>query len=161
MLTCRNATPTLHRTRLLHAETLSASDAISLHSNSIIRALHFTRVLPPSRRVVSTKAESHLRIILRKVMARQHLHYVPPPSVGHEIGVMFGFLGMHVSLRLDDTKSRLGCLYVLTMPAFMVVCSLIYGIMWQKGNKRSQLKEAARIEKLRASGLLRGEKDRE
>jgi hypothetical protein len=42
----------------------------------------------------------------------------------------------------------------------MILCSLIYGIMWQKGNKRSQLKEAVRIEKLRASGLLRGEHER-
>jgi hypothetical protein len=42
----------------------------------------------------------------------------------------------------------------------MILCSLIYGIMWQKGNKRSQLKEAARIEKLRASGLLRREQER-
>jgi hypothetical protein len=43
----------------------------------------------------------------------------------------------------------------------MIFCSLIYGIMWQKGNKRNQLKEAARIEKLRSSGLLRREKERE
>jgi len=45
--------------------------------------------------------------------------------------------------------------------AFMIVCSLVYGVVWQKGNKRSQLKEAARIEKLRASGLLRGKQERD
>jgi len=31
-------------------------------------------------------------------MARQHSDYLPPPSVGHEIGVMFGFIGMYIQL---------------------------------------------------------------
>jgi hypothetical protein len=26
-------------------------------------------------------------------MVREHSNYIPPPSVGHEIGVMFGFIG--------------------------------------------------------------------
>jgi len=56
--------------------------------------------------------------------------YVPPPSIGHEIGVIFGFI------------------------AFMLLCMITYGFVWQVGNKRSQLKEAKRIEALRASGLL-------
>lgn len=42
----------------------------------------------------------------------------------------------------------------------MLVCSIVYGFVWQIGNKRSQKKEADRIEKLRSSGLLRGEKER-
>ncbi|KAF2681558.1 hypothetical protein K458DRAFT_391940 [Lentithecium fluviatile CBS 122367] len=67
-------------------------------------------------------------------MARQS-EYKPPPSIGHEMGVMFGFI------------------------VFMLVCSLIYGVVWQNGNKGSQLKETARIEKLRASGLLRRDAD--
>jgi len=57
--------------------------------------------------------------------------YIPPPSVGHEIGVIFGFI------------------------AFMLLCMIAYGFIWQIGNKRSQRKEAERIEALRASGLLR------
>ncbi|XTI87559.1 hypothetical protein V2W45_1211672, partial [Cenococcum geophilum] len=56
--------------------------------------------------------------------------YVPPPSVGHEIGVIFGFI------------------------TFMLLCMIAYGFIWQIGNKRSQNKEAERIEALRASGLL-------
>ncbi|KAF2112963.1 hypothetical protein BDV96DRAFT_648585 [Lophiotrema nucula] len=61
--------------------------------------------------------------------------YTPPPSVGHEIGVMFGFLG------------------------FMALCMIAYGVAWNISNKKIQKKEADRIEKLKASGLLRGEKD--
>ncbi|OCK80726.1 hypothetical protein K432DRAFT_425536 [Lepidopterella palustris CBS 459.81] len=57
--------------------------------------------------------------------------YIPPPSTGHEIGVMFGFIG------------------------FMLLCTLAYGFVWQISNKRSQQKEADRIDALRASGLLR------
>ncbi|KAF2190040.1 hypothetical protein K469DRAFT_699615 [Zopfia rhizophila CBS 207.26] len=60
--------------------------------------------------------------------------YIGPPSTGHEIGIMFGFL------------------------AFMVICMLLYGVIWQVGNKRSQKKEADRIQQLRASGLLKDEK---
>lgn len=44
---------------------------------------------------------------------------------------------------------------------FMIICCLVYGVFWQKANTRCQAKEAARIERLRASGLLRGEKERE
>jgi hypothetical protein len=36
----------------------------------------------------------------------------------------------------------------------MLLCMITYGFVWQVGNKRSQLKEAKRIEALRASGLL-------
>jgi len=39
----------------------------------------------------------------------------------------------------------------------MLLCMIAYGFIWQMGNKRSQHKEAERIEALRASGLL-GEK---
>ncbi|ORY03237.1 hypothetical protein BCR34DRAFT_617850 [Clohesyomyces aquaticus] len=67
-------------------------------------------------------------------MAEAKKEYVAPPSVGHEIGVMFGFLG------------------------FMLLAMLIYGFVWQAGNKRSQKKEADRVAKLRASGLLREDK---
>ncbi|KAF2736030.1 hypothetical protein EJ04DRAFT_562799 [Polyplosphaeria fusca] len=67
-------------------------------------------------------------------MAQEH-PYRPPPSVGHEIGVMFGFIG------------------------FMLLCMVAYGVAWNIGNKKSQKKEADRIEKLRASGLLRREKE--
>ncbi|KAF2466160.1 uncharacterized protein BDR25DRAFT_306329 [Lindgomyces ingoldianus] len=69
-------------------------------------------------------------------MAKEPLtSYVAPPSTGHEIGVIFGFIG------------------------FMVLCMITYGFVWQIGNKRSQKKEADRIAKLRASGLMRGEKE--
>ncbi|KAF2259262.1 hypothetical protein CC78DRAFT_537198 [Lojkania enalia] len=68
-------------------------------------------------------------------MAEDSKTYVPPPSVGHEIGVLFGFLG------------------------FMLVCMVIYGVVWTIGNKRSQRREAERVERLKASGLLRGEKE--
>ncbi|PSN65935.1 hypothetical protein BS50DRAFT_574424, partial [Corynespora cassiicola Philippines] len=61
--------------------------------------------------------------------------YHPPPSVGHEMGVMFGFIG------------------------FMLLCSVVYVAVWQTANKRSQRREAERIERLRASGLLRREKE--
>ncbi|KAF2806532.1 uncharacterized protein BDZ99DRAFT_466102 [Mytilinidion resinicola] len=57
--------------------------------------------------------------------------YIAPPSVGHEIGVMFGFI------------------------AFMLLCMVAYGFAWNHGNRISQRKEAERIDALRASGLLR------
>ncbi|GAB7347203.1 hypothetical protein MBLNU459_g3310t1 [Dothideomycetes sp. NU459] len=57
--------------------------------------------------------------------------YVPPPSVGHEIGVMFGFIGA------------------------MALSMALYGVAWNIGNKRSARKEAERIENLKASGWLK------
>jgi hypothetical protein len=36
----------------------------------------------------------------------------------------------------------------------MLLCMIAYGFIWQIGNKRSQHKEAERIEALHASGLL-------
>ncbi|KAK4984582.1 hypothetical protein LTR66_008452 [Elasticomyces elasticus] len=66
-------------------------------------------------------------------MAAQTGSYVPPPSVGHEIGVMFGFL------------------------AVMALAMVAYGIAWQIGNRRSAREESERVEALRASGFL-GEK---
>ncbi|KAF2011346.1 hypothetical protein BU24DRAFT_466062 [Aaosphaeria arxii CBS 175.79] len=65
--------------------------------------------------------------------------YHPPPSVGHEVGVIFGFIG------------------------FMLLCITLYGLGWQVANRRSQANERARIERLRSSGLLEhaGEKDGE
>ncbi|KAL1628084.1 hypothetical protein SLS56_006014 [Neofusicoccum ribis] len=60
--------------------------------------------------------------------------YVPMPSLGHELGIMFGFL------------------------ALMVVCMAAYGVVWQVGNRRSLRKEQERIAALRASGHLKSEK---
>lgn len=60
--------------------------------------------------------------------------FVPMPSLGHELGVMFGFFGL------------------------MAICMTAYGIAWQFGNKRSQRKEAERVEQLRNAGLLKEEK---
>ena len=41
---------------------------------------------------------------------------------------------------------------------FMMLCMVTYGFIWQAGNKRSQKREAERVERLRAGGWLRGEK---
>ncbi|KAB2576459.1 hypothetical protein BFW01_g10490 [Lasiodiplodia theobromae] len=60
--------------------------------------------------------------------------YVPMPSLGHELGILFGFL------------------------ALMLVCMLSYGVMWQVGNRRSLRKEEERIAALRAAGHLKDEK---
>jgi len=57
--------------------------------------------------------------------------HVPPPSLGHEFGIMFGFL------------------------AIMAISMALYGIAWQVGNKRSTRKEQERIEALKASGWLK------
>ncbi|GAB7345670.1 hypothetical protein MBLNU457_3954t1 [Dothideomycetes sp. NU457] len=64
-------------------------------------------------------------------MSAPNVAYVPPPSVGHELGVMFGFIGA------------------------MLVSMGLYAIAWQLGNKRSARKEAERIEALKASGWLK------
>jgi hypothetical protein len=37
-------------------------------------------------------------------MVREHSNYIPPPSVGHEIGVMFGFIGTYPILFLKKSK---------------------------------------------------------
>ncbi|PNS19206.1 hypothetical protein CAC42_2383 [Sphaceloma murrayae] len=62
--------------------------------------------------------------------------YVAEPSIGHEMGVMFGFIGA------------------------MVLSMILYGVAWQMGNKRSARKEAERIDALRASGWLKEKEDR-
>ncbi|KAK8172089.1 hypothetical protein BKA80DRAFT_306702 [Phyllosticta citrichinensis] len=58
------------------------------------------------------------------------LCYVPAPSTRHELGILFGFLGL------------------------MIVCMSVYGLAWNFGNRRSLQKEADRIAALRASGHL-------
>ncbi|KAI9816890.1 MAG: hypothetical protein M1827_001535 [Pycnora praestabilis] len=58
--------------------------------------------------------------------------YVPPPSVGHEIGVMFGFIGA------------------------MILAMVLYGFVWQMGQKRSAKKEEERKRALAEKGY--GEK---
>ncbi|KAI9825000.1 MAG: hypothetical protein M1819_000629 [Sarea resinae] len=55
--------------------------------------------------------------------------YVPPPSVGHEIGVMFGFIG-----------------------AFLLA-TICYFITWTFGLKRSARIERERREKLASQGI--------
>ncbi|MCJ1339708.1 hypothetical protein MMC09_004998 [Bachmanniomyces sp. S44760] len=62
--------------------------------------------------------------------------YVPPPSVGHEIGVMFGFMGA------------------------MLLAMLLYLMLWKAGQKRSQKKEDQRRAVLEQKGIPgMGEKD--
>ncbi|KAK5133302.1 hypothetical protein LTR08_007827 [Meristemomyces frigidus] len=56
--------------------------------------------------------------------------YVPPPSIGHELGIMFGFLGA------------------------MALCMIAYSFAWRHGNKVGQKREAERIEAVKASGWL-------
>ncbi|KAF2238787.1 hypothetical protein EV356DRAFT_504099 [Viridothelium virens] len=56
--------------------------------------------------------------------------YAPPPSVGHEIGIMFGFVGA------------------------MLLSMVLYTLAWQVGNKRSAQREATRVQELRKAGYL-------
>ncbi|KAI9709452.1 MAG: hypothetical protein M1820_003212 [Bogoriella megaspora] len=56
--------------------------------------------------------------------------YVPAPSIGHELGIMFGFI------------------------AAMLLSMFLYTIIWQMGNKRSVRKEAERVEALRKAGYM-------
>ncbi|GAM88965.1 hypothetical protein ANO11243_069990 [Dothideomycetidae sp. 11243] len=65
-----------------------------------------------------------------------NIGYVPPPSTGHEIGVMFGWMGA------------------------MAVSMVLYGVAWNMGNKRSRQKEIERVEALRASGWLKEKEER-
>ncbi|KAK7530730.1 uncharacterized protein J3D65DRAFT_639357 [Phyllosticta citribraziliensis] len=58
------------------------------------------------------------------------LCYVPAPSTRHELGILFGFLGL------------------------MIVCMSVYAVAWNVGNRRSLQKEADRVAALRASGHL-------
>jgi len=53
-------------------------------------------------------------------------NYVPPPSVGHEIGVMFGFIGV------------------------FIVAMVVYGVLFQMYNKRGQKKEIERVRLVRS-----------
>ncbi|KZF26519.1 hypothetical protein L228DRAFT_264905 [Xylona heveae TC161] len=55
--------------------------------------------------------------------------YVPPPSVGHEIGVMFGFLGA------------------------MALSMGLYAVVWNMGQKRSAAKELERRKLLTEKGI--------
>ncbi|KAK8189147.1 hypothetical protein HDK77DRAFT_266077 [Phyllosticta capitalensis] len=56
--------------------------------------------------------------------------FVPAPSTRHEIGILFGFLGL------------------------MIVCMSVYAVAWNIGNRRSLQREADRVAALRASGHL-------
>ncbi|KAJ9667821.1 hypothetical protein H2201_002007 [Coniosporium apollinis] len=60
--------------------------------------------------------------------------YVPPPSIGHEIGVMCGGIGA------------------------MVIGAALFYLWWTMNLKREAKKEQERIEGLRARGLLGEEK---
>jgi len=60
--------------------------------------------------------------------------YTPPPSVGHEIGVMFGFIG-----------------------AFIVAMAL-YTVFWQVTNRREQRREAEKLRSRQELGVGTGEK---
>ncbi|KAF2453245.1 hypothetical protein BDY21DRAFT_375040 [Lineolata rhizophorae] len=51
--------------------------------------------------------------------------YVPIPSVGHELGVMFGFVGV------------------------FVVATIIYGFVWTAVNKRGLCREEERVAGMR------------
>ncbi|KAF2156698.1 hypothetical protein K461DRAFT_272772 [Myriangium duriaei CBS 260.36] len=69
-------------------------------------------------------------------MSTTNIKFVPEPSVGHEIGIMFGFIGA------------------------MILSMALYGVAWNIGNKRSAQKEIERIEALRASGWLKEKEER-
>ncbi|KAL1302379.1 hypothetical protein AAFC00_002782 [Neodothiora populina] len=60
----------------------------------------------------------------------EEITYMPPPSIGHEMGIMWGFI------------------------ATMLLTTLLYGLAWQIGNKRSARIEAERVAALKASGWL-------
>ncbi|KAL1634481.1 hypothetical protein SLS58_010634 [Diplodia intermedia] len=57
--------------------------------------------------------------------------YVPPPSIGHEIGVMFGGIGA------------------------MILGMLLFLAWWQIHLKHEETKERQRVEDLRQRGLLK------
>ncbi|KKY26394.1 hypothetical protein UCDDS831_g01469 [Diplodia seriata] len=57
--------------------------------------------------------------------------YVPPPSIGHEIGVMFGGIGV------------------------MILGMLLFLAWWQMYLKHEETKERQRVEDLRQRGLLK------
>jgi len=62
--------------------------------------------------------------------------YVPPPSIGHELGVMFGFMGI------------------------FLIAMTVYYFVWQARNKKSLREERERIAAVRQkeAGLGGGEK---
>lgn len=90
----------------------------------------------------------------------KRLCYVPMPSLGHELGILFGFIGTCSMVdnlggpRLSLCRSSRAD----NVTALMLVCMLAYGFAWQIGNRRSLRKEEERIAALRASGHLRDEK---
>ncbi|KAF2104937.1 hypothetical protein NA57DRAFT_71136 [Rhizodiscina lignyota] len=57
--------------------------------------------------------------------------YVPPPSTGHEIGVMFGFIGA------------------------MILSMVLYGVVWQRVTKRNAEKERRRVAAFNEKGWLK------
>ncbi|KAF2665211.1 hypothetical protein BT63DRAFT_429136 [Microthyrium microscopicum] len=61
--------------------------------------------------------------------------YIPIPSVGHELGIMFGFIG----------------LFILAFAA--------YAIAYKIYNKKLQKKEAERVRALKASGWSNEKKE--
>lgn len=79
--------------------------------------------------------------------------------LGHEMGIMFGFIGkssafpspLPPSLLLPPPLSRA---HILTLIVLMLISMALYGVAWQIGNKRSTRIEIERVEALRASGWL-------
>jgi len=63
--------------------------------------------------------------------------YVPPPSIGHELGVMFGFIGV----------------FIISMGLYM--------IWWKIANKRSKTEEDERIRTVRQQDATAGDEKAE
>ncbi|KIW03756.1 uncharacterized protein PV09_05061 [Verruconis gallopava] len=70
-------------------------------------------------------------------MSNSNSGYVPPPSTGHEIGVMFGFIG-----------------------AFLLAM-ILYGVWFNLSNKKSLARENERLRTVRQQfGISTDEKPR-
>lgn len=81
---------------------------------------------------------------------------VAPPSIGHELGIMFAFVGPS-PLCVSSTIISAYLKVVL-----MILSMALYFVIWQLGEKRSAKKERERRDALSARGLHgNGEKEKQ
>jgi len=92
------------------------------------------------------------------MVAKEDIVYIPPPSIGHELGVMFGFIGASprlfpsISGLAQADKSYLG---------LMLISFALYALAYHITNKKYQRREEDRLRALKAQGVIPDEKKKD
>lgn len=93
-------------------------------------------------------------LMKRMLGGRSHIPYHPPPSIGHEIGVMFaGFATMVIGMYIFFSSLCLH-LYVFAVVNARCIGAGLFYLWWQWNLKRELVKEEERVRDLKNRGLF-------